>query len=145
MEHDWFNPPFSKNVNTNIGQHFLRLMNKNFPKGSVWNKIFNKNTIKLGYSCMPNKGSIIKNHNNKILKNNVLQEPEQKKCNCQVPDQCPLNGKCLTTCVVYKADVITDDNKRQYTGLTEGTFKLRYYNHQLSLRDRKYSNSTELS
>ena len=26
-----------------------------------------------------------------------------------------------------------------------GTFKQRYYNHQLSLRDRKYSNNTELS
>ena len=94
---------------------------------------------------MPNMGSIIKNHNDKILKNNVIQEPEQKKCNCRVPDQCPLNGKCLTTCVVYKADVITDDDQRQYTGLTEGTFKQRYYNHQLSLRDRKYSNSIELS
>ena len=89
--------------------------------------------------------SIIKNHNNKIPKNNVIQEPEQKKCNCRVPDQCPLNVKCLTTCVVCNADVIADDNQRQYTGLTEGTFIQQYYNHQLSLRDRKYSNSTELS
>ena len=89
--------------------------------------------------------SIIKNHNNKILKKNVIQEPEQKKCNCRITDQCPLNGKCLTTCLVYKADVITDDDQRQYTGLTEETFKQWYYNHQLSLRDRKYSNSTELS
>ena len=38
----WFNPPFSKNVITNIGQRFLRLINKHFPKGSVLNKIFNK-------------------------------------------------------------------------------------------------------
>ena len=56
-----------------------------------------------------------------------------------------LIGKCLTTCVVYKADVITDDDQQQYTGLTEGTFKQGYYSHQLSLRDKKYSDSTELS
>ena len=53
---------------------------------------------------LPNMGSIMKNHNNKILKNNVIQEPEQKKCNYRIPDHCPLNGKRLTTCVVYKAE-----------------------------------------
>ena len=49
-----------------------------------------------------NMCSIIKN-NDKILKNNVIQEPEQKRCNCRVPDQCPLNGKCITTCVVIQS------------------------------------------
>ena len=27
----WFNPPFSKNVKTNIGREFLRLLSKHFP------------------------------------------------------------------------------------------------------------------
>ena len=29
----WFNPPFSKNVSTNIGQRFLQLVSKHFHKG----------------------------------------------------------------------------------------------------------------
>ena len=32
-----------------------------------------------------------------------------------------------------------------YIGLTEGTFKQRYNQHTLSLRNKKYANSTELS
>jgi hypothetical protein len=30
----WFNPPYSKNVKTNVGATFIRLINKHFPKGS---------------------------------------------------------------------------------------------------------------
>lgn len=42
----WYNPPFSKNVKTNIGANFLKLISKHFPKGSKLHKIFNKNTAK---------------------------------------------------------------------------------------------------
>ncbi|XP_070575105.1 uncharacterized protein [Ptychodera flava] len=42
----WFNPPFSKNVETNIGRKFLQLVDKYFPKGSKLHKTFNRNTIK---------------------------------------------------------------------------------------------------
>ena len=51
----WFNPPFSSNVTTNIGATFLKLINKHFPKKSKLNKIFNRNTVKISHSCMPNK------------------------------------------------------------------------------------------
>ena len=44
----WFNPPFSKNVRTNVGRDFVRLINKHFPE-SLLHKIFNKNTVKLSY------------------------------------------------------------------------------------------------
>ena len=30
----WFNPPFSKNVRSNIAQDFLRLLDKHFPKAN---------------------------------------------------------------------------------------------------------------
>ena len=29
----WFNPPFSRNVETNIGKQFFKLLEKHFPKG----------------------------------------------------------------------------------------------------------------
>ena len=50
----WYNPPFSKNVSTNIGRKFLTLVDKHFPKDHKLRKIFNRNTIKISYSCMNN-------------------------------------------------------------------------------------------
>ena len=38
----WFNPPYSMNVQTNIGREFLNLVSKHFPKNHRYNKIFNK-------------------------------------------------------------------------------------------------------
>ena len=48
---------------------------------------------------------------------------------------------------MYQATVTREDNmqKETYVGLTENTFKTRYRNHTLSFRNKKYSNSTELS
>ena len=42
--------------------------------------------------------------------------------------------------------LITNDSSpgKNYIGLTEGTFKKRFYGHQLSIKDRKYAKSTEL-
>ena len=48
----WFNPPYSQNVKTNIGKTFLKLVKKHFPRGHKLYKIFNRNTLKLSYSCM---------------------------------------------------------------------------------------------
>ena len=63
----WFNPPFSKNVRSNIGHDFLKLIDKHFPKSSHLHKIFNRNTIKVSYSCMQNTKSKISNHNRHLL------------------------------------------------------------------------------
>ena len=43
----WFNPPFNKNIKTNIGRKFLNLVDKHFPTSSKLSKIFNRNTIKI--------------------------------------------------------------------------------------------------
>ena len=61
MKIRWFNPPYSKHVKTNIGKIFMKLTSKHFPKQHKY-KIFNKNTVKLSYSCMPNMLSIITKH-----------------------------------------------------------------------------------
>ena len=80
----WFNPPFSRNVSTNLGQRFFRLINKHFPNGSCLHKIFNQTIIKLSYSCMPNMSSIIKRHNNEILKPTTMDTTtRQDNCNCR--------------------------------------------------------------
>ena len=59
-------PPFSKNVSTNIGHRFLALVDKHFPKDHKLRKIFNRNTIKISYSCMNNTKQVIDNHNKRI-------------------------------------------------------------------------------
>ena len=50
----WFNPPYSKNIKTRKGQQFLRLIDRHFPVGSKLYKLFNRSTVKVSYSCMPN-------------------------------------------------------------------------------------------
>ena len=59
----WFNPPYNKNVKTNIERAFISLIERSFPAGQKLRKIFNRNTIKLRYSCMPNVKQIIDGHN----------------------------------------------------------------------------------
>ena len=63
----WFNPPYISYVKTNVGKTFMKLIVKHFPKHHRYYKIFNKNTIKLNYSCMQNMGNVITKHNNKLL------------------------------------------------------------------------------
>ena len=64
----WFNPPYSKTVKTKIGKFFLQLIKMHFPKEHEFQKIFNRNTLKLSYSCMPNIKAKINAHNREILR-----------------------------------------------------------------------------
>ena len=142
----WFNPPFSSNVRTSIGGIFLKLIRKHFPKKSTLHKIFNQNTMKVSYSCMPNVANIIKTHNNKIANNNTTTK--EKSCNCRNKSTCPLQESCLTTSIIYNAEVKREECNQPpklYIGLTEHAFKQRYNNHNLTFRHEKYANSTELS
>ena len=139
----WFNPPFSKNVSTNIGGTFLKLLDKHFPRKSKLNKIFNRNTVKISYSCMPNIATIIKSHNKQISANDKKTEP--KNCNCRKKDQCPLQGDCQTKSIVYNAKVDGPDGPKLYIGLTDPPFKSIFNNHNQSFKHMKYRNSTELS
>ena len=50
----WFNPAFSTNVSKNVGKYFLLLIQKHFPNNHKYHKIFNKNNVKINYSCMAN-------------------------------------------------------------------------------------------
>ena len=139
----WFNPPFSLNVKTNIGKELLKLIHKYFLRNHSFRKIFNLNTIKISYSSMKNMKNLIKQHNARVLKNQ--EHSEKRSCNCRVKGNCPLDGKCLHKCTVYQANVITNNECKEYFGTAEGEFKLRYNNHTMSFRHKKHVNNTELS
>jgi hypothetical protein len=64
----YFNPPYASNVSSNIGKKYLKIVDKCFPPGHKLRTIFNRNTMKLSYSCMPSMGSSIAAHNKKILR-----------------------------------------------------------------------------
>ena len=143
----WFNPPYSKNVKTNVAQKFLRLIDKHFPKSSKLHKIFNRNSIKVCYSCMPNVKSNISSHSHRVLKK-ANASTNAKLCNCRDKNECPLGGKCLTLSVVYQAAITTKDTAHQtknYIGVTAGPFIERFNNHKKSINNYSYRKETELS
>ena len=94
----WYNPPFSKNVKTNVGKCFLSLIDQHFPKSHPFQRIFNRNTLKLSCSCMPNVKTIISNHNKaQINKSDPINDTtDDSNCNCRNSSTCPMNGKGWT-------------------------------------------------
>ena len=104
--------------------------------------MFNKNNVKLSFSCMPNMQSVINAHNFKVLKRK--DNPEKKMCNCR-KQTCPLNGKCCIDNLIYRATVKTNESEKTYIGCSEGPFKARLANHTKSFTHKKYKNETKLS
>ena len=139
----WFNPPFNKNVSTNIAQTFLRLLDKHFPRTHKMHKIFNRNTVKVSYGCTNNMSQIVKGHNNKIL---YEKEKEVTRCNCKKKDQCPLNGNCQIKSVIYNCDIKSKSTTtKKYIGLTEGPWKIRHAAHRHSFNNEERKKDTALS
>ena len=151
----YFNPPFSLHVQTNIGKQFFEILDRCFKKDHPLRKVINRNTVKLGYKCMPNMKKQISRHNHRVL-NPINQQVAPPECNCRNPP-CPLNGACISNrSVIYKATVEeidnnnnnnnTNINKREtYTGLTKNTFKKRYDGHNSTFNNRDQSNKTTLA
>ena len=63
---------------------------------------------------------------------------------CRKKSDCPLEGKCLQTNVIYQATVTTETATETYVGLATN-FKERYRNHKTSFRHSKRRNETQLS
>ena len=134
----WFNPPYSMDLKTNIGQKFLRLIDKHFPRGSILYPLINRYKVKLSYRCVPNMGAKISNHNSKLLR----EKPVECGCNCQQPEECPMPGKCTTDKLVYRASITANNKVETYVGLTAGTFKKRYGSHKHDFLNRPTENRT---
>ena len=121
----------------NVAETFLTLIDKHFPKDKRLSKIFNRNTIKVNYSCLPNIKQTISNNNHRLLQLHRMKESTQdSKINCRQKKSCPLDGKCLSKCVVYKARVTetTSNNQETYIALTENEFKTRFNLHKSSFK-----------
>ena len=92
---------------------------------------------------MDNMINVIKSHNLSLL--NDKGDQIQKPCNCRNKQECPLNGDCRQTSIIYKATVKSNIEEKYYFGLTAGEFKTRYYNHTLSFRTKPEKAPSELA
>ena len=139
----WLNSPFSKNVSTKIGKYFLNLLDKHFPKNHHFHKIFNKNSVRVSYSCTKNMRTIINNHNKNILgKKPSINTPT---CDCRNKEVYPLSGQCQIGEVVYEVTLSSNQpnyKEKQYFGTGKESFKGHLYNHNLSFRNEFFKNDT---
>ena len=142
----YFQPPFSLTVKTPIGKLFLKSVRKHFTISNPLYKVLNFRCLKISYCCMNNIKSEITAINRRITSDNSDHQAE-KLCNCRskvIP--CPLDGKCLVTNLVYRADIKTsEEDHRIYVGTSGNSFKERYTGHKTTFKHKKKKNSTELS
>ena len=101
----WFNTPLSFNVKTKVENYFLNLRENHFPPRHKLSKLFNRNTIKVTYSCMPNIKATTHKHNKNTLEKAQQKHPDTQLCNCTNKKQCPLNGQYPTESIVYQANI----------------------------------------
>ena len=123
------------------------MIDKHFKRHPILKKVFNRNTVKISYCNSKNMKRKIDKHNRNILEPK-LQLEDQKTCSCtpQNKPTCPLRGNCLAKSIVYKADVRAPNKvKMTYYGLTEMTFKERFYQHKSSITHSEKRTATELS
>ena len=81
----------------------------------------------------------------KVLNNTTEIE---EGCNCRNKNSCRLDGKCLTTNIIYKAQITSNQlsyKQKIYIGTAETDFKHRFSNHTKSFNHEHYENDTELS
>ena len=71
----WFNLPYSANVVTKLEKTY-----KHFPSHNQFHKTFNKNTIKISCSYIPDMKTIMNSQNHKITNSKTITE--ERNCNC---------------------------------------------------------------
>ena len=143
----YYNPPWSDNMKTNLGGKFLTLVDEQQEifKGTVFEKIFKRSTLKISYSTTRNMKAHIAAHNMKIL-NKKDDDEQEATCNCRANGPpCPLGGECQISSIVYKATVTTKDGSnisKFYHGMTGGPFKSRYNGHKYDMRHKEIYGTT---
>ena len=90
----------------------------------------------MSYSCTENVDQILNRHNKRLLMKETQAPRQQSTCNCKIPQNCPVENKCLTESVIYKATVKQPTGGQcEYIGLTDNAFKTRYNLHNYTFRN----------
>ena len=75
----WYNPPFNDAVKTDVGKVFLNLIKKHFGQNKELRKLFNKNNMKVSYSCGRNVRQDIQGHNKFVLKSKLKEKEDRMR------------------------------------------------------------------
>ena len=84
---------------------------------------------------MSNISSVTRQYHCKVLSTKNVD----RLFHCRDKDNCPLNGKCLQTCIVYKADIITNKGSHMIENLSGCSI------HKNSFRNRHHEQDTQFS
>ena len=122
---------FSLNIKTIIGKTFLKLLTVYFPKSNGLYKIFNKNMVKVSYSCMNYISSIIWLHKKRPLRPRTTEYG----CSFQTTVNCPLQNQYLMPSIIYPTGVESNTTKgtKIYLGLAKTSFKEQFRKHNKDL------------
>lgn len=118
--------PGNKIIKRNIGKKFIKHIRNNFPKQGKRHQIFNRNTVKVSYSCT-----------SKMIRIQPKITKLQQSYSNSTYGECSLNSNWLKTSVIYEATlrsknyIITKENERHLL-------------HKTSFHKKKYANSTSL-
>ena len=130
-----------------MGKEFLRLLDRSFPPSNTLSKLFTRQTVKIGYKCMPNMAAAVSRHNAKVLSEST-QTLQPSGCSCDGgAASCPIQGECEKTGVVYQASVVENQSGKTetYTGLTGRKFKQRWKEHNTDFDKPENRSNTKLS
>ena len=93
--------------------------------------------------------AMVKSHNNSVKRKsgNNDRQPKGRRYNCRDKMQCPMDGNCQISSIVYKAtvQVTGKDRQNEYISLMEPAFKKRHGHHLTPFRNETHEKSTELS
>ena len=147
------------NVSTKVGRKFFKILDETIPPGHPLHKTFNRHTVKLSYSTMPNMLKKISVHNSRVTAkaqaeagevtsapDDDIYKQEEEHCNCNGRmGPCPLDGNCrIERSCIYSCKVTRQDTQQTetYTGQAGNTFKDRYYGHNRSLSSKANKQTT---
>ena len=132
-------------MKTDIGSRFLKLVDqyREINRETPLKYVFSRAVIKFDYSATKNMKAHIAAHNSRLLNNRNAVTTED--CNCIIKETCPLDGLCQTKSLVYKATVTSNLPRLEegtYHGLTEHTFKKRWYGHKHDISNKESKGTT---
>ena len=140
-----YNPPYSRNVKTNIGGRFLALIKKYFPHSRSLEKYLQKKH----HRNQPQLHAKIWLHASKATTKRFSTLQRKKRKSPATAETSHLvhstvNAKPQSWSIII-AFITSGPTKKEYTGMSAPPFKSRHANHMTTTRYEKYSSSTEFS
>ena len=150
----WFNMQFCRLTNFNIGKYFLNLLDRHLNRDNPLRTSFDRNSVKISYSCANNMHSILSNNNNHnrrllVELNRNSRRHSKVSCNSRRKQECPRADdeirRTSHTKRAFPPVEHNNDGERVYIGIFAGIWKQGLYNHWKSFSNPRLRNQIALS